>query len=169
MKKHLFLLLAALVLLMGGAGALYILFIEKSPWDGTWWGVQDAGVNWSGDTIRNLEMITFTKNDDGTITVQHRVQQGSREIEGSLSGTGTIDGGRLEVAPSTGRRPFAFTYQRMSKTIETPLTNADSSHVSLELLTEDNNEAMENIRSDIIGIAKKPENKIDTTLSSSKS
>lgn len=169
MKKHLFLILAALILLIGGTGALYIMFIEKSPWEGTWWGVQDAGVNWSGDTIRNLEIVTFTKNDDGTVTVRHRVQQGSREIDGSLSGTGTIDGGRLEVTPSTGRRPFAFTYQRINRTIDTPLTNADSSPVSLKVLTEENNEAMENIRSEIIGIAKKPENKIDTTLSSSRS
>lgn len=169
MKKHLFLLLAALIFIIGGASILYITFIAKSPWQGTWWGVQDAGVNWTGDTIRNLEVVTFTENDDGTVTVSHRVQQGSREIEGSLSGIGTINGGRLEVTPTSGRRPFAFTYQRISKTIETPLTNADKSAVSLEVLTEENNEAMENIRSEIIAIAKKPENKIDTTVSSTKS
>ncbi len=49
-------------------------------------------MNWSGDNIRNLETITFTRNDDKTITVDHRVQQGSKEVEGSLSGTGAIDG-----------------------------------------------------------------------------
>ena len=57
----------------------------------------------------------------------------------------------------------------MSKTIELPLTNADKSAVTLKVLTSDNNDEMEQIRSDIVQISQKPENKIDTTLSSSKS
>lgn len=57
----------------------------------------------------------------------------------------------------------------MSKTIETPLTNADKTAVTLQALTQDNNDEMEQIRSEIVQISQKPENKIDTTLSSSKS
>lgn len=64
---------------------------------------------------------------------------------------------------------MAFSYNTMSKTIELPLTNADKSAVTLKVLTSDNNDEMEQIRSDIVQISQKPENKIDTTLSSSKS
>lgn len=124
-------------------------------------------MNWSGDNIRNLETITFTRNDDKTITVDHRVQQGSKEVEGSLSGTGAIDGGRLIVTTKTGRE-VTFSYSRISKLIELPLKNADKTPVTVKPLTEENNNDMEEIRSEIVKISQKPENKIDTTLSSTK-
>ena len=101
------------------------------------WGVQEAGMNWSGDNIRNLETITFTRNDDKTITVDHRVQQGSKEVEGSLSGTGAIDGGRLIVTTKTGRE-VTFSYSRISKLIELPLKNADKTVVTVKPLTGEN-------------------------------
>lgn len=124
-------------------------------------------MNWSGDNIRNLETITFTRNDDKTITVDHRVQQGSKEVEGSLSGTGAIDGGRLIITTKTGRE-VTFSYSRISKLIELPLKNADKTPVTVKPLTEENNNDMEEIRSEIVKISQKPENKIDTTLSSTK-
>lgn len=125
-------------------------------------------MNWSGDNIRNLETITFTRNDDKTITVDHRVQQGSKEVEGSLSGMGAIDGGRLIVTTKTGRE-VTLSYSRISKLIELPLKNADKTPVTVKPLTEENNNDMEEIRSEIVKISQKPENKIDTTLSSTKS
>ena len=94
MKKYVVMILIAIVLIIGGGTFAYFHFANGGPWQGTWWGVQDAGVNWSGDHIRNLETVTFTQNDDKTITVDHKVQQGSREVPGSLTGTGRIDGGR---------------------------------------------------------------------------
>ena len=92
MKKYVVMILIAIVLIIGGGTFAYFHFANGGPWQGTWWGVQDAGVNWSGDHIRNLETVTFTQNDDKTITVDHKVQQGSREVPGSLTGTGRIDG-----------------------------------------------------------------------------
>ncbi len=169
MKKYLAAIVIAIVLLAGGGFFAYVHFLSGGPWQGTWWGVQDAGVNWSGDHIRNLETLTFTKNDDKTITVEHKVQQGSKEVNGSLAGTGTVDGGRLVITPDKGGREIALSYNTMSKTIETPLTNADKTAVTLQALTQDNNDEMEQIRSEIVQISQKPENKIDTTLSSSKS
>ena len=154
-------------ILGGGIFALYSA-LSGGPWEGVWWGVQEAGMNWSGDNIRNLETITFTRNDDKTITVDHRVQQGSKEVEGSLSGTGAIDGGRLLVTTKTGRE-VTFSYSRISKLIELPLKNADKTPVTVKPLTEENNNDMEEIRSEIVKISQKPENKIDTTLSSTKS
>ena len=100
--------------------------------------------------------------------MDHRVQQGSKEVEGSLSGTGAIDGGRLLVTTKTGRE-VTFSYSRISKLIELPLKNADKTPVTVKPLTEENNNDMEEIRSEIVKISQKPENKIDTTLSSSKS
>jgi hypothetical protein len=73
------------------------------------------------------------------------------------------------VTPNKGGKDVALSYNTMSKTIELPLTNADKSAVTLQVLTSDNNDEMEQIRSDIVQISQKPENKIDTTLSSSKS
>lgn len=169
MKKYLAAIVIAILLIGGGGFFAYVHFISGGPWQGTWWGVQDAGVNWSGDNIRNLETLTFTKNDDKTITVEHKVQQGSKEVEGSLSGTGVVDGGRLVVTPKNGGKDVALSYNTISKTIELPLTNADKSAVTLQILTSDNNDEMEQIRSQIVQISQKPENKIDTTLSSSKS
>ena len=78
MKKYVVMILIAIVLIIGGGTFAYFHFANGGPWQGTWWGVQDAGVNWSGDHIRNLETVTFTQNDDKTITVDHKVQQGSR-------------------------------------------------------------------------------------------
>lgn len=169
MKKYLAAMVIAILLLEGGGYFAYVHFISGGPWQGTWWGVQDAGVNWSGDHIRNLETVTFTRNDDKTITVDHKVQQGSREVNGSLSGTGTVDGGRLVITPAKGGKEITLSYNTISKTIETPLTNADKTDVTLTVLTQDNNDEMEQIRSEIVQISQKPENKIDTTLSSSKS
>ena len=168
MKKYLAAIVLA-ILLIGGGFFAYVHFISGGPWQGTWWGVQDAGVNWSGDNIRNLETLTFTRNDDKTITVDHKVQQGSREVEGSLSGIGQVDGGRLVITPKKGKKDVTLSYNTMSKTISTPLTNADKSSVTLTSLTADNNDEMEQIRSEIVRISQKPENKIDTTLSTSKS
>jgi hypothetical protein len=73
------------------------------------------------------------------------------------------------VTPNKGGKDVALSYNTMSKTIELPLTNADKSAVTLQVLTSDNNDEMEQIRSEIVQISQKPENKIDTTLSSSKS
>ncbi len=168
MKKYIIIgIIALLVILTGGAFALFSA-LTGGPWEGTWWGVQEAGMNWSGDQIRNLETVTFTRNEDKTITVDHRVQQGSKEVEGSLSGSGTIDGGRLVVTTKSGKE-ITFSYSRIDKTIETPLKNADKTAVILKPLTENNNNDMEEIRSEIVKISQKPENKIDTTLSSTKS
>ena len=169
MKKFLALIILAIAILIGGGYFVYVHFISGGPWHGTWWGVQDAGVNWSGDNIRNLETLTFTKNDDGSITVEHKVQQGSKEVNGSLNGTGKVDGARLVITPSLGKRDLILSYNTMSKTIETPLTNADKTPVTLKELTTDNNDEMEQIRSEIVQISQKPMNKIDTTLSASKS
>lgn len=116
----------------------------------------------------NLETVTFTRNDDGTITVDHKVQVGSREIEGSLSGEGKVDGGRLQVTLKNGKTE-SFSYNAVDKTIATPLTNADDTPVTLKELTGDNNDEMERIRSQIVQISQKPENKIDKTLASSRS
>ena len=169
MKKYIAAALILIVLIAAGGAFAFFHFFNGGSWQGTWWGVQDAGVNWSGDHIRNLETVTFTRNDDKTITVEHKVQQGSKEVDGSLSGTGVVDGGRLVVTPKKGGKDVALSYNTMSKTIELPLTNADKSAVTLKVLTSDNNDEMEQIRSDIVQISQKPENKIDTTLSSSKS
>jgi hypothetical protein len=167
--KKLALLLIAIIILIAGGFFIFVHFISGGPWQGTWWGVQDAGINWSGDNIRNLETITFTKNEDGTIDVDHKVQQGSREVNGSLAGTGVIDGGRLVVTPKNGGKDLAISYSTVSKTMDTPFTNADGSTVTLQPLTEENNDEMEQIRSEIVQVSQKPENKIDTTLSSAKS
>ncbi len=169
MKKYIFLGLAALILLLGGGAFAYLHFANGGPWQGTWWGVQDAGVNWSGDNIRNLETLTFTANEDKTIKVEHRVQQGSREVAGSLTGTGRVDGGRLVITPKNGNKEMVLSYSAVSKTIETSLTNADKTKVTLKALSQENNEEMEKIRSEIVQISQKPANKIDTTLSTSKS
>ena len=169
MKKYLVIGLIALIVLVGGGFFAYFHFANGGPWRGTWWGVQDAGVNWSGDHIKNLEIVTFTQNEDKTITVDHKVQQGSREVNGSLTGVGRVDGGRLVITPKDGSKEMTLSYSAVSKTMETPFTNADKTKVVLETLTQDNNEKMEQIRSEIVQISQKPENKIDTTLSSSKS
>ena len=168
MKKYLAAMVIAILLLGGGSYFAYVHFISGGPWQGTWWGVQDAGVNWTGDNMQNLETVTFTRNDDGTITVDHKVQVGSREIEGSLSGEGKVDGGRLQVTLKNGKTE-SFSYNAVDKTIATPLTNADDTPVTLKELTGDNNDEMERIRSQIVQISQKPENKIDKTLASSRS
>ena len=167
--KKLALLLIAIIILIAGGFFIFVHFISGGPWQGTWWGVQDAGINWSGDNIRNLETINFTKNEDGTINVDHKVQQGSREVDGSLAGTGVVDGGRLVVTPKKGGKDLALSYNTISKTMDTPVTNADGSTVTLKPLTQDNNDEMERIRSEIVQISQKPENKIDTTISTAKS
>ena len=63
----------------------------------------------------------------------------------------------------------SFSYNAVDKTIATPLTNADDTPVTLKELTGDNNDEMERIRSQIVQISQKPENKIDKTLASSRS
>ena len=158
MKKYIILGIIILAVILGGGVFALFSALSGGPWEGAWWGVQEAGMNWSGDNIRNLE----------TITVDHRVQQGSKEVEGSLSGTGAIDGGRLIVTTKTGRE-VTFSYSRISKVIELPLKNADKTVVTVKPLTGENNNDMEEIRSEIVKISQKPENKIDTTLSSTKS
>ncbi len=168
MKKYIILGIIILAVILGGGVFALFSALSGGPWEGVWWGVQEAGMNWSGDNIRNLETITFTRNDDKTITVDHRVQQGSKEVEGSLSGTGAIDGGRLLVTTKAGRE-VTFSYSRISKVIELPLKNADKTVVTVKPLTGENNNDMEEIRSEIVKISQKPENKIDTTLSSTKS
>ena len=71
MKKYIILGIITLAVILGGG--IFALFsaLSGGPWEGVWWGVQEAGMNWSGDNIRNLETITFTRNDDKTITVDH--------------------------------------------------------------------------------------------------
>lgn len=165
MKKYIFPLLAVAILAISAGIYTIYHFISGSPWQGTWWGVQDAGVNWTGDRIQTLQTVTFTLNDDKSVTVVHKVQLGSKEIEGSLSGTGKIDGGRLVVTPKNGGKETTFSYHSVSKTIDMPLKNVDETAVTLKQLTEDNNDEMERIRSEIVQISQKPENKIDTTLS----
>ena len=158
MKKYIILGIIILAVILGGGVFALFSALSGGPWEGVWWGVQEAGMNWSGDNIRHLETITFT----------HRVQQGSKEVEGSLSGTGAIDGGRLIVTTKTGRE-VTFSYSRINKLIELPLKNADKTPVTVKPLTEENNNDMEEIRSEIVKVSQKPENKIDTTLSSTKS
>lgn len=153
--------LTAAGLLLSGCGSLPFF---SDPWEGTWWGVQNAGTNWSGDEIRNLETFTFTKNGD-SITVEHKTQRGGKEIEGSLSGTAREDGGRLIITPKDGGREETFSYSRTGSEIETSLTNADGSPVMLKELTSDNKGEMEQIRSEIVKISARPENKVNTTLS----
>lgn len=167
MKKYILFAVLAVMILIGGGTALYSS-LTGGPWEGTWWGVQEAGTNWTGDDIRNLETVTFTRSDDKTITVEHRVQQGSKEIEGSLSGMGEIDGGRLLITTKEGKK-IALSYGHIHHTIETPLKNADKTPVILKPLTEENNGDMEKIRSEILQISQKPENAIDTTVSSAMS
>ena len=140
MKKYVIMILIAIVLIIGGGTFAYFHFANGGPWQGTWWGVQDAGVNWSGDHIRNLE-----------------------------TGTGRIDGGRLVITPKNGGKELALSYSAVSRSIDTPFTNADKSTVTLKALAPENNEEMESIRSEIVQISQKPENKIDTTLSKAKS
>lgn len=161
LRSILFAAAAAAGILAAGCGSLSLF---SDPWEGTWWGVQDAGVNWSGDEIRNLETFTFTPDGDNII-VEHRTQRGAKEIEGPLSGTAVTDGGRLVITPKDGGRETEFSYSRTSRKIETSLTNADGSPVMLKELTEDNNSEMEKIRSDIVHIFSKPENQVNTTLS----
>lgn len=168
MKKYIIIGIIALILILGGGALALFSSLTGGPWEGTWWGMQEAGINWSGDHIRNLETFTFTKNEDKTVSVNHRVQQGSKEVEGSLSGTGRIDGGRLVVTTNSGNEVI-FSYGRIDKTIETPLKNADKTAVVIKPLTEENNNDMEELRSEIVKISQKPENAIDTTLSSIRS
>lgn len=155
----------ALAILM--AGSLFLsgcgVPFFDNPWEGTWWGVQDAGKNWSGDEIKNLETFTFTKDGD-TITVEHRTQRGKKEIEGALTGTAVVDGGRLLVTPKDSPRQVVFSFSRTGRTMETPLTNADGSVVTLSELTGDNQAEMEKIRSEIVETFSKPENAVNTTL-----
>lgn len=135
----------------------------SAPWEGTWWGVQDAGKNWTGDEIQNLETFTFTKDGD-SIIVEHKAQHGGKEIDGALAGNAAADGGRLTITPANGKE-VVFTYDRMKNVIETTLTNADGSPVTLKELTEENNQEMEEIRSSIVRVSARPENQVNTTLS----
>lgn len=129
----------------------------KSPWKGTWWGVQDAGINWSGDDIRNLETFTFSQ-ENNTISIRHQVQVGSREIPGDLNGsTASASGSTLTITPKSGAQPVTFSYDRGKNQIATSLTNADNSPVYLQPLTDANKSEMENIRAEIISVAKKSE------------
>lgn len=155
---------AAVFLMTFSIGAATGCQFMKDPWEGTWWGVQDAGMNWSGDNIRNLEIFTFTKEGD-TISVVHQVQRGGKEIAGDLSGTGKVDGGRLDITPAGGGKAVTFTYSRTSNTIETTMTNSDKSPVTLKQLTDENKGEMEQIRKEIIAVSQKPENAINTTVS----
>ena len=66
-------------------------------------------------------------------------------------------------------KEMILSYSAVSKTIETSLTNADKTKVTLQALSQENNEEMEKIRSEIVQISQKPANKIDTTLSTAKS
>lgn len=165
MKKPLQAAAAALILtagvLSGGCGSISIL---HTSWEGTWWGVQDAGRNWSGDEIQNLEIFTFTENGD-IVTVEHRSQRGRKEITGFFNGIAHSDGARLIITPDDGGRDTVFTYSRVSRAIETSLTNADGSAVVLQELTPDNAEEVEKIRRNIARVASREENRIDTTLS----
>lgn len=152
--------LAAGVGIAAGCG----LSLFSDPWEGTWWGVQDAGPNWTGDEIRNLETFTFTKDGDA-VKVEHKTQRGGKEIDGDLSGSASVDGGRLTITPADGSRSVTFTYSRTGSEIETSLKNADGSPVMLKELTSDNNSDMEQIRSEIVKTSQRPENKVNTTLS----
>lgn len=164
MKRLIYGFLAALAIAAGAAlGGCAIPFFSV-PWEGTWWGVQDAGTNWSGDRIRNLETFTFTK-DGEHILVEHKTQRGAKEIDGSLSGTAVADGGRLTITCGETGREVTFTFSRTSREIETTLKNEDGTPVVLTELTPENNGKMEQIRSEIVSISAKPENKVNTTLS----
>ena len=90
-------------------------------------------------------------------------------MDGLLCGTGKIDGGRLVITPKNRKRELTLAYERFSKQIETPFKNEDKSYVKLQKLTEENETEKKEIRKEIIRISQKPENKIDTTLSSAKS
>lgn len=159
--KKLLRLTAALLLTSALAGCSMPFF--SAPWEGTWWGVQEAGRNWTGDEIQNLETFTFTKDGDN-VTVEHRTQHGGKEIDGILSGPALADGGRLTITPANSKE-VVFTYDRMKNVIETTLTNADGTPVTLKELTEENNTEMEEIRSSIVRVSSRPENKVNTTLS----
>lgn len=169
MKKSKLITYTALLIIIIAATFAYFSYTKRDPWQGTWWGVQDVGINWTGDHMKNLETVTFTDNPDGTINVIHKVQNGNKIIDGSLNGTGRIDGGRLVITPINSKRELTLAYGRFSKQIETPFKNEDKKPVILKPLTEENKQEMESIRSEIIRISQKPENKIDTTISSAKS
>lgn len=164
MKRLIYGLLAVLIIAAGVAIGSCVIPFFSVPWQGTWWGVQDAGTNWSGDRIRNLETFTFTK-DGEQILVEHKTQRGAREINGSLSGTAVADGGRLTITCKETGRVVTFTFSRTSREIETTLKNEDGTPVVLKELTAENNGEMEQIRSEIVSISAKPENKVNTTLS----
>jgi len=136
----------------------------SDPWEGTWWGVQNAGPNWTGDEIRNLETFTFTK-DGSAVKVGHKTQRGGKEIDGDLTGSAAPDGGRLTITPDNGGPEVTLTFSRTGREIETPLKNADGSAVTLKELTAENNMEMEEIRSAIVRISQRPENAVNTTLS----
>lgn len=135
-----------------------------APGEGTWWGVQDAGLNWSGDNIKILETFTFTSNGD-SIIVDQKVQRGARELTGDLSGTAVRDGGRLTITPADGSSPVSFSFNRMNHTIETSLTNADGTPVVLKKVSDSDSAEIEKIRSEIVRTAQNPANAIDTTIS----
>lgn len=165
MKKQLKIIsLSALTLtaaILSGCGSLPFL---SDPWEGTWWGVQNAGPNWTGDEIRNLETFTFTREGD-TVKVEHKTQRGGKEIDGDFTGSAVPDGGRLTITPEDGGREVTLTFSRTGREIETPLKNADGSAVTLKELTAENNTEMEEIRSAIVKISQRPENAVNTTLS----
>ena len=50
-------LIACLVLLIAiiGVAIAFFFYTKREPWQGTWWGVQDAGINWTGDHIKILK------------------------------------------------------------------------------------------------------------------
>ena len=133
MKKILVLINALAAAIAGGYFAATSFF--TSSWEGTWWGVQDAGLNWSGDNIKILETFTFTSNGD-SIIVDQKVQRGARELTGDLSGTAVRDGGRLTITPADGSSPVSFSFNRMNHTIETSLTNADGTPVVLKKVSD---------------------------------
>ena len=162
MKKILVLIIALAAAIAGGYFAATSFF--TSSWEGTWWGVQDAGLNWSGDNIKILETFTFTSNGD-SIIVDQKVQRGARELTGDLSGTAVRDGGRLTITPADGSSPVSFSFNRMNHTIETSLTNADGTPVVLKKVSDSDSAEIEKIRSEIVRTAQNPANAIDTTIS----
>ena len=49
MKKYIILGIIILAVVLGSGAFALFSALSGGPWEGVWWGVQEAGMNWSGD------------------------------------------------------------------------------------------------------------------------
>ena len=47
MKKYIILGIIILAVILGGGVFALFSALSGGPWEGVWWGVQEAGMNWS--------------------------------------------------------------------------------------------------------------------------